>query len=401
MNDFLAKIEVLDYQYRKLKERDNFNIFSILLNPFDEVKLHSRFIFELLNPKGRHGYGTLFLEKFLEILEIELMNLDGIRVFNERKKIDILIENNNKAIVIENKVWAPDQDKQLMRYYDKMEAEGKKDVWLIYLTPHGKRPSKESIGDLNKRIDIEKNLKLISYEEDIKQWIGLCLQSTFRDSKLRETLIQYENLIDYLTGNTTNMEERKELIRLISEGKNIISAKKIVDNWIHIRWHLEWEFWVDLEVQLKKSGIEIIEKDKYNNSRLNNVYHRRKKNPWYGLILDIMKINETDSLCVYIERGDGRLYYLLNAVRNRSRRDICQEEKFDRFTEIFDEDDPIQRTQYCFGGRYFSEDINFNDPNHQDTLMLMNRNQRKRVIDLICKEIYEFIDELNTKFDGG
>jgi len=132
MNDFLAKIEVLDYQYRKLKERDNFNIFSILLNPFDEVKLHSRFIFELLNPKGRHGYGTLFLEKFLEILEIELMNLDGIRVFNERKKIDILIENNNKAIVIENKVWAPDQDKQLMRYYDKMEAEGKKDVWLIY-----------------------------------------------------------------------------------------------------------------------------------------------------------------------------------------------------------------------------------------------------------------------------
>jgi hypothetical protein len=52
---FLIKqIELIDYKYKKINEIniDGFNIFSILRKDNDEVNLHSKFIYELLNPKG-------------------------------------------------------------------------------------------------------------------------------------------------------------------------------------------------------------------------------------------------------------------------------------------------------------------------------------------------------------
>lgn len=41
----------------KWKNGDFFNIFSILKMETDEVKTHSAFLAELLNPKGSHGQG--------------------------------------------------------------------------------------------------------------------------------------------------------------------------------------------------------------------------------------------------------------------------------------------------------------------------------------------------------
>lgn len=43
----------------------NFNVFRLLRMEEDEVRLHSRFIAELLDPKGSHGQGSAFLELFL------------------------------------------------------------------------------------------------------------------------------------------------------------------------------------------------------------------------------------------------------------------------------------------------------------------------------------------------
>jgi len=66
---FLIKqIEIIEYKYQKINEQsvDSFNIFSILRQETDEVNLHSRFIYELLNPKGSHNQGDTFLEIFLK-----------------------------------------------------------------------------------------------------------------------------------------------------------------------------------------------------------------------------------------------------------------------------------------------------------------------------------------------
>jgi hypothetical protein len=45
-----------------------FNVFTTLLAPNDEVRLHTRFLHCLLNPKGAHDCGPLFLRLFFETL---------------------------------------------------------------------------------------------------------------------------------------------------------------------------------------------------------------------------------------------------------------------------------------------------------------------------------------------
>ena len=55
---------------RKRKEGDFFNVFNTIGLRTEEVRLHSAFIAELLNPKGSHGLSYHFLQTFLEIIDL-------------------------------------------------------------------------------------------------------------------------------------------------------------------------------------------------------------------------------------------------------------------------------------------------------------------------------------------
>ena len=49
----------------------------------DVELLHSNFLSVLLNPKGRHGMGTLFLESFLSIIDIKNFPLVNVKIERE------------------------------------------------------------------------------------------------------------------------------------------------------------------------------------------------------------------------------------------------------------------------------------------------------------------------------
>ena len=57
---------------QKQRERglNDYNLLTTVLNEHDEVRLHSRVIGSLLDVNGLHYQKELFLELFLEILEI-------------------------------------------------------------------------------------------------------------------------------------------------------------------------------------------------------------------------------------------------------------------------------------------------------------------------------------------
>ena len=74
----LGKLKVLSEIVRDLQIRSEerlkaqhrrFNLFTTLLSAGDEVRLHTRFLHELLNPAGTHDCGDLFLKLFFETLE--------------------------------------------------------------------------------------------------------------------------------------------------------------------------------------------------------------------------------------------------------------------------------------------------------------------------------------------
>ena len=63
-------MDKLNYLFQKLKLNeisiDNFNVFSILQKSSDEVNLHSKSIYELLNQNVSHQQGDIFVNLFIE-----------------------------------------------------------------------------------------------------------------------------------------------------------------------------------------------------------------------------------------------------------------------------------------------------------------------------------------------
>ena len=98
-----------------------FNLIKIMGMATSEVHTHTPIIADLLNPKGSHGQGSIFLKIFVEYFSL---NFDiNTKVVVEREKregkdqFDILIRNDHQIMIIENKIYASDQSKQLNRYY--------------------------------------------------------------------------------------------------------------------------------------------------------------------------------------------------------------------------------------------------------------------------------------------
>ena len=125
---------------KREKERrgENFNIFEVMHAQRDEVYTHSAIIASLLNPKWNHGCNSTFLKIFVDHLKESLpivdfsfdTDLEKCHVYVEYNignissgsesggRIDIIIQSEirDKAIIIENKIYADDQKKQLYRY---------------------------------------------------------------------------------------------------------------------------------------------------------------------------------------------------------------------------------------------------------------------------------------------
>jgi len=180
IRSLLAKVEAIGVKYSGIAEREQygFNVFSILRNSDEEVGLHSAFLAEILNPDGGHGQGIWFLNEFLTQAQDSLEKVPEescVKVFreytrlrntatgSERDSIDIFIKAGERAIVIENKIYAEDQDKQIDRYVrlacDEGFSESKVDV--IYLTLDGHDPSRDSIGNYKSKVTT------MSYREDV------------------------------------------------------------------------------------------------------------------------------------------------------------------------------------------------------------------------------------------
>ena len=128
-----------------------FNMFRICgVNHYENT--HSAIIAELLNPKGSHSLKSAFLEAFLNLIDKDSIpttfNPSTATAYTEyttdNGRIDILIEDDQKnALIIENKIYAPDQREQLKRYnqYAQKQYRAYK---IYYLTLLGDKASEQS-----------------------------------------------------------------------------------------------------------------------------------------------------------------------------------------------------------------------------------------------------------------
>src|SRR5690606_30266947 len=144
-----------------------------------------------------------------------------------------------------------------------------------------------------------------------------CIKEAVLFATLRESLVLYKKTINDMTGNSMKEIEKMEILKLVSENNNAENVLKLVENWIHVRWHTEWDFWNELENLISKkyliSGLR-----KYSVAYLNSTIHKsRNRSPWYGILFCVKKLEDIE-ISVLVERGDERLYYGIVMVKDNA-----------------------------------------------------------------------------------
>lgn len=221
-------------QEERNRKGENYNLFSILSIERYELK-HSALIANLLDPEGSHGCGDAFLRAFFEIAlkgtayPFESSSPDsctehytGPIAGDTGGRIDILVKSSQYGLIIENKIYAGDQDKQLIRYdnYGKTTF-GVGRYLLVYLTLFGSEASKESTATKSAE---EVGYLRLSYAEDILRWLEQCVQQADNKPLIRESLNQYIRTIKQLTYQDMNQENIEKIIDLAVDHPEVVAT---------------------------------------------------------------------------------------------------------------------------------------------------------------------------------
>lgn len=207
-----------------------FNIFQICgVNHYENT--HSAILAEFLNPNGSHGLSSKLLDCFFdtlgELFIIQNFNSEKSRVrvehSTEEGRIDILIEDNRKnVIIIENKIYANDQPEQLKRY-NRYAQKNYKEYQIFYLTLFGEKATKQSGEGVN--------YLPISHKEHVINWLEKCVAIASRYPIVRETIIQYINHLKQLTNQDMDTRNKEEIVGILSNVENLKAAKSIYLNY--------------------------------------------------------------------------------------------------------------------------------------------------------------------------
>ena len=216
-----------DRLQKEEKDGENFNVFSALNICSDEMRLHSRLLATLFNPKANHGLGNEFLRQFL----VTAIKVDDnyITHCNESiaeryvgevtettgGRIDIILEDGKHGIIIENKIYAGDQPNQLLRYHNYgVKQFGENNFKLVYLTLYGNEPTSDSLGGGHFEF-----IKL-SYAQDILRLLEK-LGKPQPVKPVHHTIKDYITIIKQLTDQDMNTEYQQKIINEAINEKNI------------------------------------------------------------------------------------------------------------------------------------------------------------------------------------
>lgn len=272
---------IAESEHRELLRGDYYNLFSVLGLRKKEI-MHSRFIADLLNPKGHHKQGALFLERFISRVDAEFNPLYNEESRLERSNflsenldywmtadlddtwveteyylgnvnnqdyeggfVDIVLVHRGKYLIIENKIDAGDQKGQLKRYNKIAKAQNH---ISFYLSKTGKGPSEASVVDLKEGRDYV----VISYADHILPWLEDCQKEVALIPLLRENLRQYILTIKKLT-RKLQPEIQKEMDALLL--RNAQTVKIICNSYEGARNRFKLEAMKDFDRLLRNGPV--------------------------------------------------------------------------------------------------------------------------------------------------
>lgn len=411
IHQLIESVKGIESRYKDdaVQSGADFNIFQIIGLTSDEVRVHSAFLATLLDPQGSHRQGDLFLRLFTKQLSQIVHNFDTESAVVECEKyigrmtettggrIDIHIsDEKGHKIIIENKIYAPDQTNQLIRYHNYAP-----DAVLLYLTLDGKAPGKDSVGDLIE----EQNYYHISYSNEILDWLTERYEAVKKIPTLAEGINHYINLIKILTNQSTNIMMTKEIAEAIaSSSSNIQAAIEIQRALQDVKGNIQQKFWNKLIERFQSESYKV--KKYFYDTEVDDLseYIRNfvrtnasgsgdiHKNKWYGIEIPVAEIDEY-SIQWRIE-VDHNIYYGFK-LHKGNHLVLSGDKTFDYLrTHLSDNSWQYGETwlawKYPNGNR-----INFREFNNPEIFDLADDNLN--MIDRIVKESIDYIEDMRDE----
>lgn len=201
-DDLLKLIDDFNELYKEEQEKVPFNLCLLDLCGANE-NAHTKILLQLLKYRVNESYPFFesLLERWFRDLNLEF-DCRKLEISFNKDFIDGLIKDDQKAVIIENKIhYAPDQNQQIKGYVEKVEAKfriERKNIYVVYLTRNGDKKVTENScpEDLKEELGgfVESN-----YCYDILPWLkeDVLPNCKLKDDNLVSALKQY---IDHLEG---------------------------------------------------------------------------------------------------------------------------------------------------------------------------------------------------------
>ncbi|WP_028980292.1 PD-(D/E)XK nuclease family protein [Sporocytophaga myxococcoides] len=238
------KLQTLTRDYDSHKIRiiyPGFNPFILVSDKYQRENFHSDILHSILDPEGAHKEGYKFLEAFIKYLsgfekgrKITVSDYRNSKVDKEIGRIDISIKDNlsKKAIIIENKINnAPDQARQIPRYYDSLVSQGYEVEAVVYLSlNNNKQPDTGDWTEEDRKVIGPKMIIVNTYDETTNDlfngWLTRC-ERLAQNVDVLFLLRQYNNLIAFIGGVNMNKPLMDEFLKVMLIGDNYKTASSL------------------------------------------------------------------------------------------------------------------------------------------------------------------------------
>lgn len=285
-----VKTIVIKHKAENYKQGKDFNVFYVQGIAEEEVKV-CRFIKELLDPRGSHGQGAVFLKSFVRNVlmveeaifsneEYQKARISREERIDDSRRIDIVIRIRDRIFPFEVKINAYDQERQCFDYYNYVCRKDPQ-TKVYYLTLDGHEPSDKSKMTLK-----ENQYECVAFSKEILNWLDDCIRAVEIEQiyPVRETIIQFRAVIRDLTGMQKGKLRMEIKDRIGSSYENVVAAVQIANTLSDVKTDKMRQVFEGIKLHMSQLGysnpLDSYESDVES-------YYRSKKRVWPGLSYEI------------------------------------------------------------------------------------------------------------------
>lgn len=299
---------VEEYNSKREKLGLDYNVFTLMDIERRELETHEYMIYSILN------YPTLrerFIESFLFNMALpksfvrEQWTVDREYDIGKYGRLDLFfkpIGHSKKCVVVELKIDAWDQERQIKRYEDYVRKHGYEAYRIIYLTLDGRDPEEQSYDGM----EHPRWLVRKSFGEDVVGWLENCIEICQSNNVDAGFIQQYKILLEKLT-----REEKMEndVVKLIKSSRELRACLQIEQALHEIKGQILFEFMDAIYHAMKKERCKAIEE--YYECAV-DYYKERGSYPQFWFKITSLGLQNYQVTLVFRIVIDGTLQFCIN-----------------------------------------------------------------------------------------